>query len=939
MAACNHPLRGHKPKRCAAIRSSAVAIALFLLVVGDSSAQQAPPALLAPGNAAVTGFSGALPPAQIAPAVDPVEKTFIDFDGPSLRIVDLQRMGGPPKAQIVSAIKPFTVKAAQIGQVFGVAVDNRTPPNIYVAASSAYGLPIVAPGPGGQLQHIKLGAPNARFMPGLWGGAAPNGGPGSIWKIDGATGAVSLFANVRLDGRSNSGPALGGIAFDPDSSSLFVADRETGFIHRISLSGTELGRYDHGVSGRNAQGLPPVTFDPARRLDVTTKQFDSTQPTTWNHAAPERRMFGLGVFQGRLYYAVLAGRQIWSVGLKPDRSFGDDATIEIVVPPAEGPTEIAKITFDEQGRMFLGERPAPTGADDLELLTPSGVGRVLRYALIDAGPGGPRAWQSLPDDYAIGFPGDQRNGNGGVAIGYRYDPRGELDRGSCGGFLWSTGEQLRKSSNPALAAKLSASGPPNADGLQGNDTWRIRHYDPLPLQSYFIDYDDRLDDDAARGYLGDIAILRACGLATGAGGLRLGERPGSGALPGGGAPPSTPPQPPPQPPGDNPPGTCPPGEVCGQTCTRPNIRIGGRCCAPDDLKPGGACSNSSCGPGQTSLGNYCCNSSLVYTNAGGQQACCLNGQISNGQCQQGPPPVPPNCSPGSTDPQCCANGYVSTGSVCCLASQLTPAGICCPSGQAPSGPNKMQCEPVFHIPTGPQCCAPSLVPAANGSCCAPNLMTTTGICCPAGSPPDPHDRSHCPAQIQSLTTCPRGYTKLPDGSCCNNRYLGPDGRSCRAPPTRTVVPPVDCSLRGPNFIRDPRDVRACIRCGGGRIASGDHTACVPRGGPPPPPSLDCSRRGSKFVRDPDNPRACVRCGDGRVANNDHTACIRIEPLLPPRVHGRPRVTPGLPPHPPPRRGAPPRFVPGGPFAPPGMRGPRGPFGPMRGGGGGPMTRE
>ena len=52
------------------------------------------------------------------------------------------------------------------------------------------------------------------------------GGPGSIWKIDGVTAAVSLFANVTLNGAPNSGPALGGLVFDPDSKSLLVADRE-----------------------------------------------------------------------------------------------------------------------------------------------------------------------------------------------------------------------------------------------------------------------------------------------------------------------------------------------------------------------------------------------------------------------------------------------------------------------------------------------------------------------------------------------------------------------------------------------------------------------------------------------------------------------------------------------------------------------------------------
>ena len=206
--------------------AASCSFALLAILPAQLNAQQPPTGLVAPGNAAVTGFSGASPPIQIAAGADPGENTLIDLNGPSLRVVDLQHMGGSPTAQFVGAPKPFTFSAAAVGQVFGVALDDDAPPNIYVAASSAYGLPIVVPGPDGQPQHTKVGAPNAAYMRGLWG---PQGGPGSIWKIDGTTGKVSLFANVMLDDRANSGAALGGLAFDADSKSLFVADRETGY--------------------------------------------------------------------------------------------------------------------------------------------------------------------------------------------------------------------------------------------------------------------------------------------------------------------------------------------------------------------------------------------------------------------------------------------------------------------------------------------------------------------------------------------------------------------------------------------------------------------------------------------------------------------------------------------------------------------------------------
>ena len=123
---------------------------LFLIPVACTqlNAQQPASVVVAQGNAAVTGFSGALPPIQIAPGVDPNQKTFIDLNGPALRVVDLQHMGGPTQAQLVGAPKPFTFSAARLGQVFGVALDDHSPPNIYAAATSAYGLPIVVPDTG-----------------------------------------------------------------------------------------------------------------------------------------------------------------------------------------------------------------------------------------------------------------------------------------------------------------------------------------------------------------------------------------------------------------------------------------------------------------------------------------------------------------------------------------------------------------------------------------------------------------------------------------------------------------------------------------------------------------------------------------------------------------------------------------------------------------------
>jgi hypothetical protein len=847
---------------------SAMALGLALICIFPAAlaAQQAPSPIYTAGNAAVTAFSGALPPAQIAPGVDPGTQTFIDLNGPSLRIVDLHHMNGPMAAQLVGTPKPFTFSAAQLGQVFGVALDDNEPANIYAAATSAYGLPIVAPGPDGQPRHISAGLPNATFMPGLWG---PQGGPGSIWKIDGTTGKVNLFANVTLNGRVNSGAALGGLAYDPDSKSLYVADRESGIIHRFDMNGRDLGSYDHGVTGRVAQGLPPVPWTSQQAFSVTDPQFDTAQPATWNYAAPERRIFGLAVHQARLYYAVADSLQIWSVGLKPDGEVGNDAVIELAAPPSTGPTEISKITFDEQGRMFLADRPAPTGAFDFEALAVPAIGRVLRYEVIGTTPEGRRIWQQQPDDYAIGFPPDFRNGNGGVAIGYNYDHNGELAPGSCGGFMWTTGEELRHAADAALAARLGRLGALDVNGLQGNGTWRIRHNDEPPLESYFIDYDDEFDDPAERGHIGDIAIERLCSPAQRA---SLVPTPGGGIPPQAGHPPGTPPPPPP-------PGGCLPGQLrragtneCG-SCPAPGIQIGGECCSVTQIAATAVCSNSSCPQGQTPIGpsNFCCPSGQVYSGAGGAQACCSR-PLVNGSCPT--PPPPPNCTPSPTNPSCCPKGYVSTGNSCCLATKMTSMGVCCPAGQAPGGPNKSQCERIvlipIKLPPGPQCCA-SGIPTASGKCCPPGNVTTSGVCCPG--PVDPANRKECRVLIP-LASCARGYTKMPDGSCCNDRYVSEDGKSCRAGQSSTPLVPLV-----------PLVPRTCPS-GTVRDRDGD---CVRRR-PPGCASGEIRLRNGECVR-----RGPLPCAPGMV-RSPRGVCVRVRP--PPRFDGprpfRPLIAPVRP---------------------------------------------
>jgi hypothetical protein len=870
--------------------SFAVTLAgLAILIAGianlDTAAAQTS-GILAPGNAIVTGFSGAPPPAQIAPGQVPGDLTFIDPNGPSAQVFNLQDPGAQPQAQVIPAPATFAVKAAQVGQVFGVALDNATPPDMYVAASSAYGLPIVVPGQGGAPMRVHQGAPGATFMAGLFGPAAQSGGPGSIWRIDGVSGAVSLFANVMLNGVANSGPALGGLAFDAASSSLLVADRQTGMIHRFNLSGTEIGRYDHGAQGLAAAGQPPVPYTPSV-LDITNPAFSSDNPATWDYAPPQRLVFGLGVQGGRLYYAVAAGLQIWSVSIATDGSFGSDARIEVQVPPASGPTEISKITFDDSGDMILAERAAPTGDYELQALAQPGIGRVLRYAPV---PGTPVTWQPVPDQYAIGFPGQMTNANGGVAIGYSYDANGNLDPASCGGFLWSTGEQLRNTSDPTLAALLAANGSLNLNGLQGNSAQLVEPENVPPLLSYYVDYNPQYDYPGIAGYLGDIAIPRTCGQAA------LWFQP----------PPWLPPWwfAPPLPPASY----CPAGQLSayGQCCPAWQHVVNGACTCPGGLPPGpnGQCA---CSAGTSPQPGFQCCPYGTMPNSGGQCApICPNGATdpkSVALCLFGFNPVPVN---GVYD---CLNGTVPPQQIkACIAQSPLVTATTCPDGWAKvNDPNLgvAICEPTpqekaceaqgMDVGLNGTCqnlCAPGSFPFPTTQCCANGeTPLPNGICCPAGAVPNPYTGQCCPpgSQVNPDTgqcyqirpNCPPGQMTV-TGICCPAGQIPQPNGSCGIPP-----PPPNNSCRQSGGTLDCEPLQHVLCELGHEVPGG----CCPAGSMPSA-SGACVATGPSCGIDPS-----ICCPAGQVPNFATGQCCPAG-IIPLQGGNGPGCQPPPPPPPP-----------------------------------------
>ena len=219
-------------------------------------------------------------------------------------------------------------------------------------------------------------------------------------------------------------------------------------------------------------------------------------------------MRALTVHDGRLYYSVDDGPEIWSVGLSDDGGFGSDVRSELVVK-AEQPLPVSSLAFDAQGRMIVAQRGAQKGPFDYGQFAEGGKAQVLRYNLeVPDDPATPGLWSPTPEEYPVGFAEGQRLGAGSVAMGYAYKPDGGIDLATCGGTLAITGDDLRD--NPTLANELAAGGPAAVTGVQIGGVDLVRPQNVPPKQSVFIDYDPRADDAGARGHTGNVAVFSRC---------------------------------------------------------------------------------------------------------------------------------------------------------------------------------------------------------------------------------------------------------------------------------------------------------------------------------------------------------------------------------------------------------------------------------------------
>lgn len=285
------------------------------------------------------------------------------------------------------ASSPWT--KANLGEVFGICFDPSG--NFYVSATTVF-------------YNTTPGGP---------------GGSGAIYKINGASGAISTFAQL-----PNNGIGLGNIAWDDANNQMFATNFEDGTIYRIDASGTVSSTFDPWMPDGGTSGIAPLG----------------------------ELVFGIGVYENRVYFArwsESAGNQssalsneIWSIGLDGTGDFTGSPTLEITMPVYSGnwSNPVADIAFSAAGRMMLAERGSTINSGNIG--TSPHSSRVLEYE--DPGSG----WVSTGNVFSIGVISAGANSNGGVD--YAYDSYDAMNNAliQCDEAIWATGDGLRFDWNP-----------------------------------------------------------------------------------------------------------------------------------------------------------------------------------------------------------------------------------------------------------------------------------------------------------------------------------------------------------------------------------------------------------------------------------------------------------------------------------------------------------
>lgn len=295
-----------------------------------------------------------------------------------LEVIDLTNQStlntGPPAFNPAiyhgPAATPWT--QSKLGTIFGLTLDNNG--NIYTTATTAYNTDVFPAGATG----------------------------GEIYKIDGVTGAISIFQTLPNPGHVG----LGNINFDCAHKNFYVTNPDDGLIYRLDTNGVVLSTWDQGA---NLPSATPSSAASAAIPDIPAQPFTPRGRLAW----------GVQANGTRLYYAEWPkpgqNTEIWSVGLLPNGDFTGPAKREISIPPLTGANAmpVADISFGPAGTMFLAER-------SMNSETSSGAhqSRALEYTLVSG------TWTLLNANKFLFNPNYPRSSAGGVDADF--SPNGRI---------------------------------------------------------------------------------------------------------------------------------------------------------------------------------------------------------------------------------------------------------------------------------------------------------------------------------------------------------------------------------------------------------------------------------------------------------------------------------------------------------------------------------
>ena len=393
-------------------------------------------------------------------------------------------------------------KTDKLGTIFGLCQDKYG--NIYVTAFSGYNSIM---NPGCNNNYNGLG-PKGLMPYGF-------GGPGAVYKIDGLTGGVTLFATLPQQdnlpmfkagdntcktftdnyGRSfliswvdlniTTGPGLGNITYDKDHNQFFVTNFEDGKIYRLSSSGTILNSFDPMNPDDGLAGFAPIG----------------------------ERLWGIGYSNNKVYYSVWSQERgtanknsIRSVGLLSSGNFNITSdNLEFEVEHQSGYTgqnggdgtawvmdPISDIEFSSNGNILIVEKSMVTDISER-----GHTGRGMEYSKATG------SW-ALNHTYFVGGYFNQTNSAGGIDYAYKdwNATTNSVYLNSREQVVWVTGDAIR------LPSDCINDGVTFIYGMQsilqtGNTNGCPDVFD----NSNVVDFDGNLTQNS-KGYIGDVDVFR-----------------------------------------------------------------------------------------------------------------------------------------------------------------------------------------------------------------------------------------------------------------------------------------------------------------------------------------------------------------------------------------------------------------------------------------------